>query len=159
MAGDWFIAYGTNHHWPCISFLGCYLVHALEGELEIVALLAIEIGKVCRHTSRAKPSPTAAAENSIAVTFINFVRAGGERKMQDKESPFVRYRRLARESLEAAKTFHGEQREAFLQMAQVWQRLADQYADSTPRFFKPDAREQPVMQQQQVQSKKSGVAS
>jgi hypothetical protein len=42
MAGDWFVAYGTNHHWPCITFLGCYLVHALEGELEIVALLAIE---------------------------------------------------------------------------------------------------------------------
>src|SRR5262245_5090900 len=67
MAGDWFIAYGTNHHWPCISFLGCYLVNALEGELEIVALLAVEDRRVCRHTSRAKPSPTAAAENSIAV--------------------------------------------------------------------------------------------
>ena len=42
MAGDWFVAYGANHHWPCISFLGCDLVHAFEGELEIVALLAIE---------------------------------------------------------------------------------------------------------------------
>ena len=42
MAGDWFVAYGTNHDWPCVSFLGCYLVHTLECELEIVALLAIE---------------------------------------------------------------------------------------------------------------------
>jgi hypothetical protein len=69
--------------------------------------------------------------------------------MQDKESPVVRYRRLARESLEAAKSFHGEQREAFLQMAQVWQRLADQYTNSTPTFVQPNAPEQPVMQQQQ----------
>src|ERR1700745_826002 len=42
MARDWCIPYRTNAHWPCISFLGCYLIHALEGELEIVALLAIE---------------------------------------------------------------------------------------------------------------------
>jgi hypothetical protein len=42
MAGDWFVAYGTNHNGPCVSFLGCYLVHTLECELEIVAPLAIE---------------------------------------------------------------------------------------------------------------------
>jgi hypothetical protein len=70
-------------------------------------------------------------------------------KMQDKESPFVRYRRLARESLEVAKTAHGEQRETFLQMAQVWQRLADQYTDATPTSSQPNSLEQPVMQQQQ----------
>jgi hypothetical protein len=69
--------------------------------------------------------------------------------VQNKESPSVRYRRLARESLEAAQTFHGEQREAFLQMGQVWHRLADQYADSTSRLFQPNSPEQPVMQQQQ----------
>jgi hypothetical protein len=74
--------------------------------------------------------------------------------MPDQETPALRYHRLARESLAAANTFHGQQREAFLQMAQVWQRLADQYANSTPRSFQPDAPEQPVMQQQQqIQSK------
>jgi len=70
--------------------------------------------------------------------------------MPDKEIPVVRYRRLARESLEVANTFpQGEHRDAFLQIAQVWQRLADQYAQSTPPFFQPGAPEQPVMQQQQ----------
>ena len=42
MAGDWFVAYGTHHHWPCVSFFGGHLVHALECELEIIALVAIE---------------------------------------------------------------------------------------------------------------------
>jgi hypothetical protein len=38
-------------------------------------------------------------------------------------------------------------------MAQVWQRLADQYADSTPPFIQAGSPDQPVMQQQQqVQS-------
>jgi hypothetical protein len=80
--------------------------------------------------------------------------AGGERKMQDKESPFVRYRRLACECLDVANTFaRADQRDVFLQMAQVWQRLADQYANSTPPFFQAGSPEQPVMQQQQqVQS-------
>jgi hypothetical protein len=72
-------------------------------------------------------------------------------KMPDKESPLARYRRLARGSLEVANTFHGEQRIAFLQMAQVWQRLADQYTNSTPAFFQAGSPEQPVMQQQQQQ--------
>jgi hypothetical protein len=72
----------------------------------------------------------------------------------DKETSVARYRRLARESLEVANTFpQGEQRDAFLQMAQVWQRLADQHAVSTPPFFQAGSPAQPVMQQQQqVQS-------
>jgi hypothetical protein len=74
--------------------------------------------------------------------------------MPEEQTPALRYRRLARESLEAAKTAHGQQREAFLQMAQVWQRLADQYANSTRPSFQLDVPEQPVMQQQQqIQSK------
>jgi hypothetical protein len=74
--------------------------------------------------------------------------------MQDKESPFVRYRRLARESLKAANSLPpGEHRDALLQMAQVWQRLADQYTNSTSPFFQPDAPEQPVVRQQASMTK------
>jgi hypothetical protein len=36
-----------------------------------------------------------------------------------------------------------------LQMAQVWQRLADSYANSTTSVFPPVQGEQPTMQQQQ----------
>jgi len=39
-------------------------------------------------------------------------------------------------------------------MAQVWQRLADQYANAPSRFvFQPGAGEQPAMQQQQQAQK------
>jgi hypothetical protein len=73
--------------------------------------------------------------------------------MPEEQTPSLRYRRLALESLEAANTVHGERREVLLQMAQVWQRLADQYADSTPPFIQAGSPDQPVMQQQQqVQS-------
>jgi hypothetical protein len=66
------------------------------------------------------------------------------------ETPAARYQRLARETLETANTFpHGRRRDALLQMAQVWHRLADQYADATPPFSQSDASEQPAMQQQQ----------
>jgi hypothetical protein len=45
-------------------------------------------------------------------------------------------------------------KEALLQMAQVWQRLADQYGNSTPTFSQRNSPEQPVVQQQQqIQSK------
>jgi hypothetical protein len=33
---------GANHHRPCVSFFRCHPVHALECELEIVAMVAIE---------------------------------------------------------------------------------------------------------------------
>ena len=51
------------------------------------------------------------------------------------DNPSERYRRLARECLTVADTFpSGEQRDVLLQMAQVWQRLADDYADRTTLF-------------------------
>ena len=65
------------------------------------------------------------------------------------DNPSERYRRLARECLTVADTFpSGEQRDVLLQMAQVWQRLADDYADRST-LFPPIAGEQPTMQQQQ----------
>jgi len=51
------------------------------------------------------------------------------------ETPAARYQRLARESLETANSFpRGPHREALLQMAQVWQRLANQHKDSTTKL-------------------------
>jgi hypothetical protein len=75
--------------------------------------------------------------------------------MPDNESPAVRYRRLAAESLEVANTFPaGDRRTALLQMAQVWQRLADDYQGATPPFFRPNAGDAvPMQQQQQAQPK------
>jgi hypothetical protein len=68
------------------------------------------------------------------------------------ETPAERYRRLSKESLEAARAFPpGEQRGALLQMAQVWQRLADQHEDSTPPFSAGTGEQPAVQQQQQVQ--------
>ena len=70
--------------------------------------------------------------------------------MPDDVSASTRYRRLARECLEIAHTFPaGERRTVLLQMAQVWQRLADEYADNTAPLLRPLEGEQPVMQQQQ----------
>ena len=37
----------------------------------------------------------------------------------------------------------------WLQMAQVWQRLADEYADTSAPLLRPIESEQPTMQQQQ----------
>lgn len=76
--------------------------------------------------------------------------------MAGYETSADRYRRLARETLEAAQSFpHGEQRDALLQMAQVWQRLADQYDDATPPFpiSAPGEGQPAVQQQQQIQPK------
>jgi hypothetical protein len=67
------------------------------------------------------------------------------------------YRRLARECLEAARTVQNEEGwTALLQMAQVWQRLADEQEDATGQFAeeKPPpatASAQPPAQQQQQQ--------
>jgi hypothetical protein len=70
--------------------------------------------------------------------------------MPDDLSPSTRYRRLARECLEIAYTFPaGERRTVLLQMAQVWQRLADEYSDSSAPLFRQLESEQPAMQQQQ----------
>jgi hypothetical protein len=74
--------------------------------------------------------------------------------MPDKETPVVRYRSLAEECRKAAKTLSTSDRKEVLEMAEEWDRLADQYAGSTLPFLQPGAPEQPVMQrQQQIQSK------
>jgi hypothetical protein len=69
------------------------------------------------------------------------------------ETPAARYRRLAAECLDVANNFpRGDHRDALFQMAQVWDRLADQYEDATPPFLQSGtAAEQPTMQQQQQQ--------
>ena len=75
----------------------------------------------------------------------------GWAKVPNHETPAERYRRLAAECLDAADNFSpGEQRDALLQMVQVWQRLAEQYDDATPPFSpRGNAADQPVVQQQQ----------
>ncbi|SRR5712691_11107820 len=74
--------------------------------------------------------------------------------MQGSESPSARsarYRRLANECLDIARTFpKGARRTVLLQMAQVWQRLADQYADSSMSSPTEGALA-PMQQQQQIQ--------
>ena len=72
--------------------------------------------------------------------------------MDENESVTARYRRLARECLEVAHTFPaGERRTVLLQMAQVWQRLADGYPESSAPLSR--AFETVIHQQQQVQPK------
>jgi hypothetical protein len=69
--------------------------------------------------------------------------------MSDSVPPAARYRRFAWQCLEVAYTFpSGDNRAVLLQMAQVWQRLADQHEDSTFLLIQPDAGQRPVMQQQ-----------
>lgn len=66
------------------------------------------------------------------------------------------YRRLARECLETARTLSNEEgRAALLQMAQVWQRLADEAESLVGGTLPPPATEpaQPAQQQQQIQPK------
>ena len=74
--------------------------------------------------------------------------------MPNHETPAERYRRLAEEALDVAKNLPpGEHRDAVLHMAQVWQRLAANYADSTMLNPPLSGADQPVMQQQeQVQA-------
>jgi hypothetical protein len=64
------------------------------------------------------------------------------------------YRRLAEECLEIAYTLpDGERRTVLVQMAQVWQRLADERASSAamPLFSRAEGQAAPVQQQQQIQ--------
>lgn len=68
--------------------------------------------------------------------------------MPNHETPAERYRRLAEEALDVAKNFPpGEHR--VLHMAQVWQRLAESYANSTMLNPPLSGADQPVMQQQE----------
>jgi hypothetical protein len=70
--------------------------------------------------------------------------------MPNDESPAERYRRLAEECVDVADNFpHGEHRSALIQMAQVWQRLSEQYADATGPLTEPSTGEQAAVQQQQ----------
>jgi hypothetical protein len=66
--------------------------------------------------------------------------------------PAERYRQLAAECLDVAANFpRGDHRDALLQMAQVWQRLADQYNEATLPFSQPAAEQPAIQQQQQIQ--------
>ena len=42
MADDGFVAQGAHHHRTCVSFFGCHLIHSLECELEVIALMAVK---------------------------------------------------------------------------------------------------------------------
>jgi hypothetical protein len=72
--------------------------------------------------------------------------------MPNHETPVERYRRLAAECLHALNNVsRGDHRDALLQMAQVWQRLADQCDEATPPVSQPAAPQPTMQQQQQVQ--------
>jgi hypothetical protein len=70
------------------------------------------------------------------------------------------YRRLAQQCLETARTISNEEgRATLLQMAQIWQRLADELAGATEQLVEAtpppatEAAQPPAQQQQQVQPK------
>jgi hypothetical protein len=91
--------------------------------------------------------------STFPVGYAAYERAAGMTRAEE-------YRRLARECLEAARTVQNEEgRTALLQMAQVWQRLADEQEDANRQFDegKPPpaagSAQQPAQQQQQVQPK------
>jgi hypothetical protein len=70
------------------------------------------------------------------------------------------YRRLAQQCLETAHTISNEEgRATLLQMAQIWQRLADELAGATEQLVEAtpppatEAAQPPAQQQQQVQPK------
>ncbi len=68
--------------------------------------------------------------------------------MQSDEPPSERYRRLARECLEMARTTAtSDTRPTLIEMAQVWLRLAEEQDAPTPSRMVEQAR--PVVQQQQ----------
>ena len=70
--------------------------------------------------------------------------------MPNDETPAERYRRLAEACLAVARTMpEGEGRTTLLEMATLWHRLADDYADSTVSLRPSLVTEQPTMQQQQ----------
>jgi hypothetical protein len=70
--------------------------------------------------------------------------------MPNDETPAERYRRLGGECLAVARTMsEGEGRTTLLEMAQLWHRLADDYAGSTVSLRPSVVTEQPTMQQQQ----------
>jgi len=74
--------------------------------------------------------------------------------MPDKESPSARYRRLAQECLETARTVTTEETRATLvEMARAWLRLAEQQEVAAPPHSPSEQSRPAVQQQQQVQPK------
>jgi hypothetical protein len=72
--------------------------------------------------------------------------------MPNSETLSARYRSLAKECLEVAHTFReGVRRTVLVQMAQVWQRLADENDASSSPPQQLNTVEQPLVQQQQEQ--------
>jgi hypothetical protein len=72
--------------------------------------------------------------------------------MPNHETQAERYRRLAAECWDAANNVgRDDHRDSLLQMAQLWQRLADQHAEATPPVSQPAAPQPTMQQQQQVQ--------
>src|SRR2546421_5824068 len=94
--------------------------------------------------------PIPAVHGVVRWRLIDLAQWKRESAMSNDEAPAARYRRLVRECLEVAHTFpNGERRTVLLQMAQVWQRLSDEYAASNTPLFQPIEGERPPMQQQQ----------
>ena len=72
------------------------------------------------------------------------------RDRPNKESAREQYRRLAQACLEmAASTQEGEGREALIEMARVWMRLAETYLEDNSKSLGATKETQPVVQQQQ----------
>jgi hypothetical protein len=89
---------------------------------------AIKRGANLRRLTSRGNAPIRAGATASATSPSRAVESSA---MSDNESPPARYRRLASECLEVAYTFpNGERRTVLLQMAQVWQRLSDEYAAS-----------------------------
>jgi hypothetical protein len=74
--------------------------------------------------------------------------------MSDKKPSSACYRRLAKNAWMLRTRSRGVRRTVLLQMAQVWQRLADERTDSTG--LQPIQAERPAMQQQQ-ETRQEGI--
>jgi hypothetical protein len=74
---------------------------------------------------------------------------------RSKESAREQYRRLAQQCLEMAATIQeGEGRDALIEMARVWTRLAETHPEDNSKASGATKETQPVVQQQQQVSPK-----
>jgi hypothetical protein len=72
------------------------------------------------------------------------------RDRPNKESAREQYRRLAQECLEMVPTIQDQEgRDALMEMARVWLRLAESYTDDSSILSGATKETRPVMQQQQ----------
>jgi hypothetical protein len=72
------------------------------------------------------------------------------RDRPNKESAREQYRRLAQECLEMVPTIQDQEgRDALMEMARVWLRLAESYTDDSSILSGVTKETRPVMQQQQ----------